>query len=40
MTRFHRRVEPQSHETLLSHRTADGRGVALLTVKGKPERER
>jgi len=31
---------PAIHETLLSHRTADGRGVALLTVKGKPERER
>lgn len=28
------------HEALLSHRTVDGRGVALLTVKGKPERER
>lgn len=31
---------PAIHEALLSHRTADGRGVALLTVKGKPERER
>ncbi|WAC75575.1 hypothetical protein OU995_13100 [Roseateles sp. SL47] len=28
------------HEALLSHRTVDGRGIALLTVKGKPERER
>lgn len=28
------------HEALLSHRTVDGRGVALLTVKGRPERDR
>lgn len=31
---------PAIHEALLSHRSPDGKSVAQLTVKGKPQRER